>query len=84
MIYADRNFMIFPVTELSKIDFSQVLETSAETVRVSADSALTFVKWDGAEPLCLADVVDKQGPYTYDEMIALLSTTAWTSPIEGP
>jgi hypothetical protein len=82
MSYEIRNFMIFPVTELSKIDFSQVLETSAETVRVSVDGTLTFVKWDGESmPPCLADVVDKQGPYTYEEIIAILIGTDWTSPM---
>ena len=83
MSYETRNFMIFPVAELSKIDFTQVLETSADTVRVSVDGTLTFVKWDGVEPPCLADVVGKQGPYTYEEMLAILAGANWT-PVEIP
>ena len=80
----DRVFMVFPVSELSKIDFSQVLETSADTVRKSVDGTKTFVKWEGeAEPACLASVTGKSGPYTYEEMIALLSTEEWTAPIEN-
>ena len=47
MAYNDRNFMIFNVSELDKIDFTQVLETSIETVRKSIDETLTFVKWEG-------------------------------------
>ena len=31
--YDDRNFMIFNISELNKIDFTQVLETSIDTVR---------------------------------------------------
>jgi len=39
--------MIFNTSELDKIDFTQVLETSADTVRKSVDNTKTFVKWDG-------------------------------------
>lgn len=84
MTYELRNFMIFPVTELSKIDFAQVLETSVDTIRTSVDGTLTFVKWDGSEPPCLADVVGKQGPYTYEEILVILAGTAWTAPLETP
>ena len=47
-MYSNRNFLIFPVTELPKVDFSQVCETSIETVRLSVNSTKTFVKWDQA------------------------------------
>ena len=36
-------FMIFNVSELNKIDFSQVEETSISTVRKSVDGTKTFV-----------------------------------------
>jgi hypothetical protein len=45
-MYESRNFAIFSTTEIDKIDFSQVCETSAETLRKSADGSKTFVKWD--------------------------------------
>ena len=77
-----RNFMIFPVTELSKIDFAQVLETSVDTVRRSVDGTLTFVKWDGElTPLCLADVAGTQGPHTYEEIVAILAGVDWSPPV---
>jgi len=78
--YDNREFMIFSVSELDKIDFSQVLETSAETVRKSVDELKTFVKWDGAIPQCVADLETKEGPYTYDEILTILSTPEWTDP----
>lgn len=43
---SNRNYVIFNVSEIEKIDFSQVLETSAETLRRSVDGTKTFVKWD--------------------------------------
>jgi hypothetical protein len=78
--YDNREFMIFSVSELDKIDFSQVLETSAETVRKSVDGLKTFVKWDGAMPQSVADLETKEGPYTYDEILDILSTPEWTDP----
>lgn len=82
MSYDTRTFMIFPVSELNKINFSQVLETSADTVRVSVDGTLTFVKWEGNEPPCLSTITSKQGPYTYEEIVTILSTSTWTVPLE--
>jgi len=78
--YTDRNFMIFNVSELNNIDFTQVLETSADTVRKSVDETKTFVKWDDTTPTCVANLTTKEGPYTYSEMLTILSTSEWTSP----
>jgi len=78
--YDNRAFMIFNVSELGTIDFTQVLETDANTVRKSVDETKTFVKWNGsAIPQCVQDLTTKEGPYTYSEMITILSTPAWNS-----
>jgi len=79
--YDNRRFMIFNVSELGQIDFSTVLETSAETVRKSVDETKTFVKWDGTMPTCVSNLTTKQGPYTYDEILMILSTSEWTEPM---
>ena len=79
--YDNRRFMIFNVSELDQIDFTQVLETSAETVRKSVDETKTFVKWDGTMPTCVSNLTTKQGPYTYDEILMILSTSEWTEPM---
>lgn len=76
--YDNRNFMIFNVSELNQIDFSKVLETSPDTIRKSVDETKTFVKWDGAMPSCVSNLTTKQGPYTYDEIMTILSTAEWT------
>lgn len=107
MNYGSRNYIIFNISEIDKIDFGQVLETSAETLRKSVDGSKTFVKWDtrftqvshgspaddpGAAsgetqtvsavpgfPSFYDDLVTKEGPYTHEEMLDLLSTPEWTS-----
>ncbi len=73
--------MIFNVSELSEIDFTQVLETSIETVRKSVDETKTFVKWEGMNiPSSVNSLTTKEGPYTYGEMLIILSTQEWTNP----
>ena len=70
-IYDNREFMIFAVSEIDQIDFDTVCETSADTVRKSVDETKTFVKWDGAIPDCVANLTTKEGPYTYEEILAI-------------
>jgi hypothetical protein len=77
----NRNFVIFDVTELPLIDFSQVLETSTETVRISVDGTKTFVKWDNEEPSCISLLTTKTQVYTYEEILEILSGEEWTSPM---
>jgi hypothetical protein len=77
----NRQFIIFNVSELNKIDFTQVLETSAETVRKSVDETKTFVKWEGETPSCISTLTTSEGPYNYEEILAILATEEWTTPM---
>lgn len=81
-MYEQRNYMIFAVEELDKIDFAQVLETSADTVRKSVDGSKTFVKWDGDIPSCVEELETTEGPYTHSEMLTMLSESEWSAPQE--
>jgi len=79
--YENRKFMIFSVTELDQIDFTQVCETSADTVRKSVDGTKTFVKWEGSMPECVSELTTKEGPYTYEEILEILATEEWSAPM---
>jgi hypothetical protein len=79
-MYDNRQFAIFSTTELPLINFSEVLETSQDTVRTSVDGSLTFVKWDGEEPPASVQALTTiQGYYTYEEMLEILSSLEWSS-----
>jgi hypothetical protein len=83
-MYENRQFAIFSTTELDQIDFTEVLETSAETCRVSTDGNLTFVKWDTeTPPPSVQALTTIQGYYTYEEMLDILSGEEWVSIMEG-
>ena len=76
---ANKYYVIFNVSEINKIEFDKVLETSAETLRKSVDETKTFVKYIGDEPYCVSTLTTKEGPYTYEEIINILSTEEWTT-----
>jgi hypothetical protein len=48
-MYDSRRFAIFSTTEIDKVDFTQVCETSVETLRRSVNGEKTFIKWDQVE-----------------------------------
>ena len=78
--YPDRLFVIFNVSELSTIDFNQVYETSADTVRKSVDELETFVKFDLPTPSSVVALTTKSPEYTYEEILVILTTPEWTDP----
>ena len=79
-VYDTRRYMIFPFLQINLINFDEVFETSAETVRLSVDGTKTFVKWDGETPQCISLLTDTEGPYTHEVILEILSTPEWTEP----
>ena len=66
-----------------KVDFTQVMETSIDTVRKSIDGTKTFVKWEGGEPSFVSSLTTKEGPYTHEEILQILSTSEWQSKLDN-
>ena len=82
-MYQTRQFLIFNLSEINKIDFTQILETSSSTLRVSVDGTKSFIKWDGSEPSFTSALLTSEGPYTYEEISVILNAPEWTKPLEG-
>jgi len=82
-MYENRSFAIFSTTEIDQVDFSLVCETSVDTLRKSVDETKTFVKWDGGvAPDFVSELTTLEGPYTYSEILEILSTPEWSAPME--
>ena len=64
-----KTYVIINANEVSSIDFSEVLETSANTLRYNNDSTKTFVKYRGDQPSFL----NGKTTYTESEIKALLN-----------
>lgn len=76
-------YVIFNVSELDKINFNQVLQTSADTCRRSVDQTQTLVKWYTAAgvPSSVLSLTTKGSYMNHDEILQVMSTPAWTDPI---
>jgi hypothetical protein len=71
-----RKYVIIDSSELSSVDFSQVLESSADTVRCSVDGTKTFVKFDSD---VTPSFLEGKTQYNHSEILAILATSEWTS-----
>ncbi len=74
-----KSYVILDTDEVSSVDFSQVFETSANTLRYNVANTQTFVKYDGSKPRFLYG----KDTYTHSAILAVLATDAWT-PEEPP
>ena len=70
-----RTYCIINSSEVSSVDFDQVLQTSADTLRYSLDGTKTFVKYEGTQPFFLLGKTE----YTHEEILSILSGPEWTS-----
>ena len=75
-----RKYVIINADEVDSVDFSQVDETSPDTVRFSTDGSLTFVKFDTDTT---PSFLEGKTQYTHSEILAILATDEWT-PDEPP
>ena len=71
-----RKYVIIDADEVSSVDFSQVFETSADTLRYNVAGTKTFVKFEGSCP----DFLDGKTQYTHSEILTILATDEWTDP----
>jgi len=69
----NRKYVIITASDVSSVDFNQVLETSADTLRYNNDTTKTFVKFNGETPSFL----NGKTQYNNSEMLTELNKTEW-------
>jgi len=74
MAYENRKYVIINASEVGTVDFSQVHETSASTLRYSNDDSQTFVKFEGSTPSFLSGKTQ----YNHSQIRTILAGTDWT------
>jgi hypothetical protein len=70
-----KTYCIINSSDVSSVDFDQVLETSTDTLRYSVDGTKTFVKYEDGQPSFLWGKTE----YTHEEILEVLATDEWTS-----
>jgi hypothetical protein len=77
-----KTYCIVNIEDLSLIDFNEVFQTSAQTIRTSLNGTLFVIKYD-VEPTFIKDgTVTPSQILTHSECLELMSTSAWSEPIE--
>ena len=71
-------YVIYNMDNVSSIDFSQVSETSENTLRLSINKTKTVLKFTGDTPSFLVGLQQ----YNHLEILAIMETPEWTTPIE--
>jgi|TARA_R110002012_G_C11430260_1_gene589343 hypothetical protein len=61
--------------DVSNIDFSQVKQTSEETLRLSIDKTQTVLKFSGETPNFLVGLQQ----YNHSEILAIMASSDWTN-----
>jgi len=76
-----RTFIFFNYDERDRLDYSQLVETSSETLRISQDLTKTFVSYETETmPSTIQALTSYSGPLTYEETLTILNTSAWLPP----
>ena len=79
----DRRYAVIYLTDLDLIDFSQIEQTSASTVRKSLDNTQFVIKWEeGYVPTFITDSsVVPVGTYDHQAILELMATPFWSEEI---
>ena len=74
----NKKYIIIDASEISSIDFSQVTETSENTLRYSLDESKTYLKFEGETPSFLQG----KSIYNHNEILEILNGSEWNEEIE--
>ena len=79
-----KTYATINLSDIGLIDFSQIGQTSASTVRKSLDNTQFVIKWEeGYVPTFITDAtVIPVGTYDHHAILELMATAEWSEPIE--
>ena len=78
-----KTYAVINLTDLELIDFSQINETSKDTIRKSLDNTQFVIKWaEGYTPTFIIDAsVIPVGTYDHHAILELMATPEWSEPM---
>ena len=74
----NKTYAIVPIAELNNINYTEVEQTSATTVRKNLAETEFVVKWGGSTPASVASISPTE--YTHTEILVEMAKTTWTNP----
>ena len=80
MIKSFSTYAIIQTSDLSSIDFSQIGETSADTLRYNLAQTEFVIKWNTTPTFITDGSVVPVSELTHAEALALMATAEWSQP----
>ena len=83
-MHNNKTYAVINLSDISLIDFTQIAQSSASTIRKSLDDTEFVIKWeDGYTPTFITDAsVVPVGTYDHHAILELMATDKWSQPIE--
>ena len=75
----NRTYTILNISDLANVDFSQVGETSENTIRKSIDETQFIIKYNTTPTFISDGTVTPVEVLTYAEALELMGTDAWST-----
>jgi microcystin degradation protein MlrC len=75
----DTKYIIFDLSEIDKINFNEILNTSVDTLRLSTTNK-SIIKYIGIQPNSIQLLQIKSQEYTNSEILDILTTDEWILP----
>ena len=82
MAHTPDTYIIVNIADLSNVDFSQVAETSEQTIRKSLDETQFVLKYEHDEiPTFISDgTITPVSTLTHSECLVLMASAEWSEP----
>ena len=81
MIKSFSTYAIIQASDLANIDFDQIGETSADTLRYNLAGTKFIIKWNTTPTFISDGTVVPVAELTHEEALALMATAEWSEPI---
>ena len=81
-------YLVVDISEVNNVDYSQVRQTSAETVRKSLDNSRFILKYDGVDKPQTVSNLESNGKLfsysgntflSYPQILEIVATPEWTA-----
>jgi len=76
----NNTYAILPIAQLNNINYSEVEQTSSDTVRKNLALTEFVVKWEGATPASVASIIPAPTQYTHELILIEMAKETWTDP----
>jgi hypothetical protein len=76
------HYAIININDLDNVDFTQIGETSSETIRKSLDETMFVLKWETMPTFITDGTIVPLQVLTHEECLELMNTSEWTNNIE--